>query len=422
MEFRQKFYRGVAGAELTAGFSMFALFLGVLFSGCRTQPNDEPVATATTEPVGRLDKSRFYTPANQILVPSGIQVELPGLRPQALALSPDGKLLVTAGKTHELVVIDPRAGKVLQHVPLPSEKNNDFNSNPVSENILEPDKEGQLSFTGLVFSPDGSRVYLANVDGSIKVFGVEKDGKVIGLFTLHLPAAGTPGRKAEIPAGLAVTPDGKLLITADAPGAGDLPTGPEPQQLNNLFGKVLRINPDGSIPPDNPFRGRRGVRPQIYAYGFRDAEGAALDSRTGALWISENGPRGGDELNLVRGGRNYGFPAISYGLDYQGHLLGTGKLQARGMEQPVYYWDPVIAPSGLAYYNGELFPQWRGNLLAGALRGLGVYRLVLKNGKVIQEEPLLSELRTRIRDVRVGPDGAVYVLTEQKALLKLTPG
>src|SRR5882724_2908034 len=198
MEFRQKFYRGATGAELAAGFSMFALFLGVLFSGCRTQPNDEPVATATTEPVGRLDKSRFYTPANQILVPSGIQVELPGLRPQALALSPDGKLLVTAGKTHELVVIDPRAGKVLQHVPLPSEKNNDFNSNPVSENILEPDKEWQLSFTGLVFSPDGSRIYLANVDGGIKVFGVEKGGKVKGLFTLALLPAGAPGRKAEI--------------------------------------------------------------------------------------------------------------------------------------------------------------------------------------------------------------------------------
>ncbi|HEX4271297.1 MAG TPA: PQQ-dependent sugar dehydrogenase, partial [Rhizomicrobium sp.] len=135
----------------------------------------------------------------------------------------------------------------------------------------------------------------------------------------------------------------------------------------------------------------------------------------------EHGPRGGDELNRIQKGKNYGWPIITHGIDYPGGPIGDGITAKDGLEQPVYYWDPVIAPSGLAVYHGKLFPQWNGNLLAGGLRGMGVYRLALKNNKVVSEEPLLSELHTRIRDVRVGPDGAVYVLTEQKALLKLTP-
>ncbi|HSS14187.1 MAG TPA: PQQ-dependent sugar dehydrogenase, partial [Rhizomicrobium sp.] len=128
-----------------------------------------------------------------------------------------------------------------------------------------------------------------------------------------------------------------------------------------------------------------------------------------------------DELNRIQKGKNYGWPLISHGIDYPGGPIADGRTAKPGLEQPVYYWDPVIAPSGLAVYHGKLFPQWNGNLLAGGLRGMGVYRLALKNNKVVSEEPLLSDLRTSIRDVRVGPDGAVYVLTEQKALLKLTP-
>ncbi len=217
--------------------------------------------------------------------------------------------------------------------------------------------------------------------------------------------------------------DGTLLITADTPGAGDLPTGGEPQKLNNLYGKVLRINADGSIPRDNPFRSRRGVQPEIYAYGFRDPEGATLDPSTGALWTSENGPRGGDELNLVRPGRNYGFPAISYGLDYQGRLLGTGKLQARGMEQPVYFWTPSMATSGLLIYDGNLFPQWRGDIFLGALAAKRLIRLHLVGGKVREEEHLLIDRGKRLRDVRQGPEGALYVLTDEDPgeLLRISP-
>ena len=192
------------------------------------------------------------------------------------------------------------------------------------------------------------------------------------------------------------------------------------QKLDNDVGKVIHLAPDGTPSPDNPFLNRPDVRPEIWTYGMRSPQGLVLVP-DGSLWETEHGPRGGDELNRIQKGKNYGWPIITHGLDYPGGAIGEGIVARDGLEQPVYYWDPVIAPSGLAYYDGKLFPQWRGNLLAGALRGLGIYRLVLKNNKVVAEEPLLTELHTRIRDVRVGPDGAVYVLTDQKALLKLTP-
>jgi aldose sugar dehydrogenase len=192
------------------------------------------------------------------------------------------------------------------------------------------------------------------------------------------------------------------------------------QKLDIDVGKIIHLTQDGAPAPDNPFLNTPGVRPEIWAYGIRSPEGLAF-APDGTLWETEHGPRGGDELNRIQKGKNYGWPIITHGIDYPGGPIGEGITARSGLEQPVYYWDPVIAPSGLAAYHGKLFPRWNHSLFAGALRGVGVYRLEISNGKVVAEEPLLSDLRTRIRDVRVGPDGAVYVLTEQKALLKLTP-
>lgn len=182
----------------------------MLATGCRGEKH-LGTAGATKVAVGRLGENRYYTPANQILTPAGIQVDLPDLRPQAIALSPDGKCLITGGKTHELVVIDPATGKIRQRVTLPSDSDKDPAPDAVSTHMLKPDGEGQLSFTGLIFSPDGARIYLANVNGSIKVFGVDHGTNVAGLFTIALPPANAPGRKPEIPAGIAVTPDGRKL-------------------------------------------------------------------------------------------------------------------------------------------------------------------------------------------------------------------
>ncbi len=224
------------------------LLFGLLM-GCNTPPA-RVAQVATRDIVGHVGPNRYHTPANQVLTPAGLQVELPGMRPQALALSPDGRLLATAGKTHDLVLIEPQSGKVLQRVPLPSENDRDPAPNPVSDHILQPDKEGQLSFTGLAFSPDGSRIYLANVNGSIKVFGVEKSGHVVGLFAMRLPPANAPRRQAEIPAGLAVSPDGKRLYVA-------LNLSNRLAELDAATGKVLRLWDVGVAPYDVVLAGNK---------------------------------------------------------------------------------------------------------------------------------------------------------------------
>ncbi|MBX9684261.1 MAG: PQQ-dependent sugar dehydrogenase [Hyphomicrobium sp.] len=196
------------------------------------------------------------------------------------------------------------------------------------------------------------------------------------------------------------------------------------QDVSTHIGKVIRILPDGSVPKDNPFVGKTGAAPEVWSYGHRNLQGAALDPTTGKLWTTEHGPQGGDELNQPQAGKNYGWPIITYGIDYSGAPIGDGISEKAGMEQPVYYWKPSIATSGLAFYTGELFPGWKGNLLAGGLKANVLERLILKDDEVVAVEPLLTDLKQRIRDVRVAADGSVLVLTDDAngKLLRLTPG
>jgi glucose/arabinose dehydrogenase len=195
------------------------------------------------------------------------------------------------------------------------------------------------------------------------------------------------------------------------------------QRMDGLLGKVVRINADGSIPKDNPFVGKEGARPEIWSIGHRNIQAATLHPSTGDLWEVEHGTRGGDELNRVEKGKDYGWPTIAYGIEYKGDPITGGITQQAGMEQPVYYWDPVIAPSGMIFYTGSLFPQWKGSLFIGGLASTNLVRLTLKDDKVTGEERLLKDLKERIRDVEQGPDGAIYLLTDNKAgrVLKLTP-
>jgi glucose/arabinose dehydrogenase len=197
------------------------------------------------------------------------------------------------------------------------------------------------------------------------------------------------------------------------------------QDKSGTIGKVVRINRDGSIPTDNPFVGQAGVRPEIWSTGHRNSQGAALHPTTGELWELEHGTRGGDELNIVRKGRNYGWPVIAYGIEYRGGQITEGITQKDGMEQPIYYWDPVIAPSGMAFYTGDLFPAWKGSLFIGGHVNNELVRLSLNGDRVVGEERLLTDLdpRPKVRDVRQGPDGALYLLTDNPSgkLLKLVP-
>jgi glucose/arabinose dehydrogenase len=193
------------------------------------------------------------------------------------------------------------------------------------------------------------------------------------------------------------------------------------QDLHTTYGKVVRIRPDGSAPPDNPFVGDPDAIETIWSYGHRNIQGAALDP-DGRLWTVEHGPQGGDELNMPQAGMNYGWPVITYGEDYDGTPIGDGISSATGMEQPVYYWDPVIAPSGMTFYQGEMFPEWQGSILIGSLTPGALVRLQLADDMVVGEERLLTD-RGRIRDVVQAPDGALLVLTDADdgALLRLTP-
>ena len=211
--------------------------------------------------------------------------------------------------------------------------------------------------------------------------------------------------------------DGKLYLTLGERGI-ETAVG-QAQDLNSDFGKVARLNPDGSIPKDNPFVGRKDARPEIWSYGHRDAQSLAVDAATGKVWSIEHGPRGGDELNLIKKGANYGWPVICYGIDYSGAKVGAGLTQMKGMEQPAYYWDPVIAPSGMTIYSGAMFPEWKGSVFVGGLIGMKVVRLQMNGDTVIGEEWLLPDLRQRVRDVQQGVDGAIYVVTDNGQMLRI---
>jgi glucose/arabinose dehydrogenase len=214
---------------------------------------------------------------------------------------------------------------------------------------------------------------------------------------------------------LAFTRDGKLFITT-----GERFQFDPAQDLASHLGKVIRINLDGSVPRDNPFVNRQGARPEIWSYGHRNIQGAAIHPATGALWIHEMGPRGGDELNIAEAGKNYGWPLVSFGDHYDGKPIPKPPTRPE-LAQAVRQWTPVIAPSGMAFYTGDLIAAWKGSLLIGGLRSQGIVRLTLDGARVTNEERI--SLGARTRDVRQGPDGAVYALTDESdgKILRLTP-
>lgn len=237
---------------------------------------------------------------------------------------------------------------------------------------------------------------------------------------------------------IVIARDGTLLVTgadrfrfydSDLDGIENRSFDAEsPDIRRNFTGRVLRIHRDGSIPLGNPWLKRATVLPDTYAHGLKDPEGAALHPDTGELWVVDHGPQGGDEVNIIRPGRDYGWPEVSYGVQYDARQadgrknvpVGTGLAHRAGVEEPIYYWIPSIAPSGMMFYTGSLFPHWKGNLFIGAMTGQHLVRLVLDGERVVAEEKLLTERRQRIREVRQGPDGAIYLLSGGD-LLRLTP-
>ncbi|MDY7029095.1 MAG: PQQ-dependent sugar dehydrogenase [Spirochaetota bacterium] len=225
------------------------------------------------------------------------------------------------------------------------------------------------------------------------------------------------GTRVHFGSRIVFAPDGSLYMSI-----GDRGDRTRAQRLDDAAGSTLRFNDDGSIPEDNPFAGRRGALPEIYSYGHRNAQGMAVHPETGRIWQHEHGPRGGDEVNIVKPGANYGWPTVSFGKEYRGGSIGVGN-EAPGIEPPLINWTPSIAPSGMSFYTGDLFPEWKGDLFVGALAGKHLRRLELSGERVIAQEILLSDEIGRIRDVRQGPDGHIWLLTDASngGLYRLEP-
>jgi glucose/arabinose dehydrogenase len=405
---------------------VLAAIAAVLLAACgdgSAQPA-KPAAGAPVEtgpPNGRGQKPAFPGQTRAPQREAGVAYQVTTVaqqleRPWGLAFLPNGALLITE---------KPGRLRVLENGRL---------SAPVA-GVPAVDAGGQGGLLGVAVDPGFARnglVYLAfaepHPDGSNNTAVAR--GRLVS-------AAGGPSRLEGVQVIWRQTPSmtssghfgGRLVFGRD--GTLYVTTGErmitrgrmQAQRLDGALGKVVRINPDGSTPADNPFVGRPGAKPEIFSIGHRNIQAAAINPRTGELWEVEHGTRGGDEINIVRRGRDYGWPTIAYGIEYAGGPITGGITRKAGMEQPIYYWDPVIAPSGMAFYEADLFPAWKGSLFVGGLADQRLTRLTLDGDRVVGEERLLGELGERIRDVIVGPDGALYIATDNARgrVLRVSP-
>lgn len=328
--------------------------------------------------------------------------------PWGLALLPDGRMLITerAGRLR-LIDQNGKASAPLKGVPKVAAGGQGGLLDITLSPTFDQDSLVYLSFSEP--GPGGSGTAVAR--GRLGADALE-DVQVIWRQTPKVESSLHFGSR------IVFAPNDTMFVTT-----GDrYNQRPKVQDLSTTIGKVIRLKSDGSIPDDNPFVKRSDARPEIWSYGHRNIQAAALHPETNELWTVEHGARGGDELNNPQAGKNYGWPVITYGIDYSGEKIGEGTEKA-GMEQPVYYWDPVIAPSGAIFYTGDAFKEWKGNLLIGSMTPGGLVRLELKDGKVANETRYLGELRERIRDVQQGSDGLIYLITDSSngKVLRLSP-
>jgi glucose/arabinose dehydrogenase len=327
--------------------------------------------------------------------------------PWAVAFLPDGRMLVTERPGRlRIVTAEGTVSPPLTGVPAVYAEG----QGGLLDVVLDPDFAGNRTIW-LTYSEPGE-----GGSGTALARARLADG---GLENVEVVFRQQPKitSSAHFGSRIVFTPDGYIFVTL-----GERRRQNMAQDLNIHMGKVVRLRRDGSVPPDNPFVGRSDARPEIWSYGNRNPQGAALHPETGVLWTVEHGAMGGDEINIPAAGRNYGWPVISYGRDYSGAPIGEGRAK-EGMEQPVHYWDPSIAPSGMTFYTGDRFPEWKGDLFIGSLKFGYLARLELNGNQVASEERLLEDRNERIRDVRQGPDGLLYVLTEEDngKLLRIEP-
>jgi glucose/arabinose dehydrogenase len=342
-----------------------------------------------------------------------VQTVASGLvHPWSLAFLPDGRMLVTERPGRMRIVT--RTGQM----------------SPALGNVPRVYAQGQAGLMDVLLARDFDSThtifvcYAEPADGGGRIAVLRArliEGETPGLdaASVIFRQTGPVSRGLNIGCRMAQAPDGNLFVTL-----GDHFAPKElAQKLDNHIGKIVRITTEGVAPADNPFVGRQDALAEIWAYGLRNAQGLAFNPADGKLWEQEHGPMGGDEINIIEKGRNYGWPRVSYGVNYDGTPVGNGKATMDGVTDPIWHWTPSIAPSGMAFYTGDLIPGWKGSLFNGALKFELLSRLELKGEKAVKEERLLKNLHERIRDVRQGPDGALYLLTDNSAgrILRIVP-
>lgn len=424
---------GLHGAEdvLMAGARTRLAGVGlllVLIAGCGKQPaaqEQDPLAAMQSGP---SEETRPANAQNQKPAFAG-QTRAPRLTanitldvkqfaegldfPWAMEFLPDGRLLVTEkGGDFRFVGRDGKLSAPTKvDLPIYTEM-----QGGLLDVALAPDFEssGNIYFT--FAEKRGAENGTALATAKLDAHGAKPVLRDVKVIFRQMPGFKSP---AHFGSRIVFLPDGTLFLTL---GERALPESRKlAQDLNTHFGKVLHLNADGTPAAGNPFLERADARPEIWSYGHRNIQAAALEPRTNRLWTVEHGPMGGDEVNRPEPGRNYGWPVITYGVDYSGKPEGDGITAKEGMEQPVYYWDPNIAPGGATFHDGKAFPAWRGSLFIAGLSGQKLVRLSIRDGRVVGEEWFLQDRGNRFRDVKEGPDGSLYVLAEEGVILRLSP-
>ena len=394
----------------------------VLFAACGTPSanGSTPPVNDTTKPAVETRKPNTdYKPAfaGQTRI-AGVKTSTPyegkmissGLnRPWGITTLPDGRLLITQKEgTMRIATTTGQLSEPITGLP------------PVNAagqgGLLGLTTDPQFASNRMVYwvfsenTPDGNLTAVAK--GTLSA----DERRMENVSVIY---RATPAYRGTLHYGGRILVDkaGNLVVSTGE--RSDLVTRPQAQDLNSALGKIVRITKDGKPAAGNPFIGRAGARPELYSYGHRNVQGLAFHPETGDLWEGEFGPRGGDEINLIKPGHNYGWPTITYGLEYSGEKVGQGITQKEGMEQPVYYWDPVLSPSGMTFYSSNSVPEWKNNLFISGLNSNHIARLVIRNNKVTGEERLLAGEGQRFRDITQGKDGALYAVTDEGRLYRI---
>jgi aldose sugar dehydrogenase len=388
-----------------------------------TRPPDVPAVPGQPleqrEPNGKGQKPAFsgQTRAVAVVTKTPIRTEViaQGLnRPWGFAFLPDGKFLITE-KSGKMRIVDPKGNIGGEIAGVPKVVTG------VDAGLLDVALSPGFTSDHKIFF-----TYCEPRDGNtngVSVASARLSADQTALEELKVIYRVEPGYggRAHYGSRILFNTDGTLFVSVG--DRYDIPLRIHSQELSSPLGKILRLNPDGSPAAGNPFAGQKGALPEIWAIGVRNPQGLTFQPATGDVWESEHGTQGGDEINIIVKGQNYGWPVIAYGTNYDGTAISTGETAKEGMRQPVYYWDPTIAPSGITFYSADLIPEWKGNLFVAGLAGQHVSRLVIQNQKVVGEERLLLDQHQRIRKVAQGPDGALWAITDnpEGRLIRMAP-